>query len=167
MCQRLTSRLMDCAQLQMETAEGGRMDSLVATAEEGEMKKGVVENSPTISTHQGSREPTSTEVEHNREDKNEEHIEKRMCVKEQATGRLDMTVEHKPGDDEPEKTENNGQSVLRRMQRPQGSSDSPDDTVDKEAARDDPQIDTKMLHLSGQQPEETPEDVKQVCLSHH
>lgn len=164
---------MDCAEIKVEMAEEGLLESLVIT-EEGDITESVADKgaeSSSLTAQSCSRESgRKEEEEHTGEDENEEDIVSKMCSEEQSKEKQQANAEDDQiaeavvsEEDKAEKTENDGQNrgdsereehtheVMEINEKPE----TPSDTENEKLSQGDPQVDVKRLISSEQQPEGT------------
>lgn len=174
-CQGLRVRLMDCAEIKVEMAEGGLLDPLVIV-EEGDETKGVTsENSAAAIAESGGRglkreeEPAGGD----RSEAVKACVEKRQSdAEEDLQGEAVVTEEVKEQKDKPEQTEstNDGQdggdSEEEGKTKAAMSRDVNSGPQGVKITQDDPEVDAERPDSSERQPEETKsreEDLKKVC----
>ena len=176
-------RLMDCAEIKVEMAEGGLLlERLVITEEgdetEGVGEKGAASGSAVIAESNSGESALKEEEEHTGEDKAEDCIATTMCFEDQSPGKQQsaaedgqteevvVTEEGKQEDDKQEETEslndgqNRGESTsdwqTHKEMRINENPEKPSDTEgDNKATENDPEVDIKRLDSSEQQPEGT------------
>lgn len=186
-------RLMDCAEIKVEMAEGGLLLERLVITEEGDETEGVIEKgaasgSAVIVESDGGESALKGEEERTGEDETADCIATTMCFEDQSLGRQQSTAEDgqteevvvseegKQGDDKPEEAEsvNDGQNrgegtsegQTHEGMRINENPEKPGDTEDDKATENNPQVDIKRLNSSEQQPEgaqSEEEDPKKVC----
>lgn len=174
-CQGLRVRLMDCAEIKVEMAEGGLLDPLVIV-EEGDETKGVTLENSAAAIAESSGGGLKREEELAGGDRNEAVkacVEKRQSdAEEDLQAEAVVTEEVKEQKDKPEETEstNDGQdggdSEEEGKTNAAMSRDVNSGPGRVKVTQDDPEVDTERLDSSERPPEETKsqeEDLKKVC----
>lgn len=167
---------MDRAEIKAEMAEEGLLEPLVIT-EEGDITEGAAETGAAggaaiiVQSLSGETAQRQEEEEgRTQEDKNEEHLESEMGSEEQSVKKQQANTEDEAGVEGEDKKGVDKAVTSENMNDGQNRSENPEkpsDTEDKTVSENDPQLDTKRLNSSEQQPEETPsqgEDSKKVGL---
>ncbi|KAI3361344.1 hypothetical protein L3Q82_013521 [Scortum barcoo] len=158
-----TVRLMDCAEIKVEMAKEGLLESLVITEDEDttEGDSGAASSSGVIAQSCSGESALKKEEEHAGEDNTEEDTASKMCLEEQ--GQEIQPAKDKQEDDKPEETENDGQNrghgesegqtpeMARINEKPEKASGTQDENV----TQNDSQVDVKLLNSPKQQPEGT------------
>lgn len=169
----MTARLRNCTELKVEMAEGGLLEPLVITEKEditdGVTESEVASSFVVIVQSCSGESALKKEEEHMEDDKNKEHVESDMCLKEQNPEKQQTTTEgSQTGDtvvdeqDKPEETENTNDGQNRGDNESIGQtegamriSEKPENTSETEVIQNDPQVDIKRSNSSEEQPEAT------------